>query len=110
MRRKVHGTAERPRLCVFKSLRHIYVQILDDMVSDKGSKSLLQVTTNTKEFRGSERESFGSIEQAKILGAKLCDLMKQKGITKITFDRSGYKYHGLVKALADTLREGGIKF
>ncbi|MCD6384147.1 50S ribosomal protein L18 [Candidatus Sumerlaeota bacterium] len=110
VRQKIKGTPERPRVCITKSRRHLYVQVLDDVSSEKGSISLIQLTTNTQEFKKSGRKSFRNIEYAKILGKKTGELLKKKGITKIAFDRSGYIYHGIVKALADSIREQGIEF
>ena len=110
VRRKVKGTADRPRLCVYKSRLHLYVQLLDDVSSHNGSKSLVQMTTNTKEFKSSGRKSFRNIEHAKIIGAKLSALLKEKGIEKVAFDRSGYQYHGVISALAESIREQGIQF
>lgn len=110
IRQKIKGTPECPRVCIKKSRRHLYVQVLDDVTSEKGSISLLQLTTNTREFKASGRQCFRNTEYAKILGKKVGELLKEKGITKIAFDRSGYKYHGIVKALADAIREQGINF
>ena len=110
IRRKIRGTPERPRLCIKKSLRHIYAQVVDDVSNPNGSVSLLIATTNTKEFKSSGRKHFCNMEYARLLGHKVGELLKQKGITQVVFDRSGYPYHGIVKAFADAVREKGINF
>ena len=110
VRRKVRGTSERPRLCVCKSTRHLYVQVIDDMASARGSVSLMQLTTNSKEYKSSGIKNFCTREMAVALGKKIAQELKVKGIDAIVFDRSGYKYHGVVKALADSVREAGISF
>ena len=111
VRRKLKGTPDRPRICICKSHRHLYIQVVDDMsLFPKGSKTLLQMTTNTKASKETGTKSFRTIEQAKQLGTKLAEALKELGITSCAFDRSGYKYHGVVKALAEAVREQGIKF
>lgn len=99
IRAKVFGTAKRPRLAVFRSLKNIYVQIIDD------EKGATLVAANLSEIKGKNNlESAGKIGE---LIAKKC---QEKKITEIVFDRSGYKYHGKVKALAEGARKGGLKF
>ena len=111
VRQKVRGTAARPRLCIYKSCRHIYVQALDDVSSPAGSLSLMQICTNSKDFKASkEKKTFCNKDNAKLLGVKVAEILKGKGIETIVFDRSGYKYHGVVKILADTIREAGVQF
>jgi large subunit ribosomal protein L18 len=110
VRKHVVGSTEKPRLCIKKSHRHIYVQLVDDLVGGHGSVSLLQVTTNSKEFKESGRKSFGNVEYAKVVGSKLGKLAKKKGIKRLVFDRSGYPYHGIVKACAEAVRAEGIEF
>jgi large subunit ribosomal protein L18 len=110
VRRKVKGTAGVPRVCVTKSGRHIYVQVIDDVTSSLGSVSLMQVTTNNKGLKDSGRKSFCNIESAKALGKQVGEALKAKGVTKVCFDRGGYEYHGIVQALADSVRECGIEF
>ena len=100
IRKKVIGTSERPRLVVFRSLTHIYAQLIDD-----GSKKVLSSISDLKgKFKGKKSE------KAKQAGLELANLAKEKNISAVTFDRNGYKYHGRVKALADGAREGGLKF
>lgn len=102
MRNHIHGTAERPRLNVFRSLAHIYVQIIDD---EKGV-TLTAASSVEKGFEGSG----GNIEGAKKVGAAIAKKALDKGITEVVFDRGGYIYHGRVKALAEAAREAGLKF
>jgi large subunit ribosomal protein L18 len=106
IRKKVSGTAERPRLCIYKSLRHLYAQIIDDSVG----KTLAAVTTNTKELKAEGRKTFANQDYAKRLGKAIAEKALAAGITQVVFDRSGYPYHGVVKAFADAAREGGLKF
>lgn len=102
IRKKLYGTSQRPRLALFKSLKHIYAQIIDDA---KGH-TLVSASSQSKGFQGQG----GNIEGAKKVGELLFEKMKQTQIQAIVFDRSGYSYHGRVKALAETLREKGINF
>ena len=104
VRKKVMGTAEVPRLCVYKSLNHIYAQIIDDQ---KGV-TLLAASTLDKELNGIANKS--NVEAAKMVGARLAEKAKEQGVTTVVFDRAGYKYHGKVAALADAAREGGLQF
>ena len=105
VRKVVFGDAERPRLTVWRSLQHIHAQIIDD---ERGV-TLCQAGTINRDLRGGVRYG-GNVEAAKIIGAALAERAKAKGIQAVRFDRNGYKYHGRVKALADTVREGGLKF
>jgi len=105
VRRKVMGTASCPRLCVKKSTRHIYVQLFDDIAG----KSLTQVTSNTKELKKNGKKSFRNVETAANLGKLIAEKALEKNIKTAKFDRSGYKYHGCVKALADAARKAGLK-
>ncbi|MBQ7705083.1 MAG: 50S ribosomal protein L18 [Selenomonadaceae bacterium] len=102
IRSHIHGTADRPRLNVFRSLAHIYVQIIDD---EKGV-TLIAASSLDKDFEGSG----GNIEGAKKVGAAIAKKALAAGITEVVFDRGGYIYHGRVKALAEAAREGGLKF
>jgi len=102
IRRKVSGTTERPRLAVFKSLKHIYVQIIDD-----GSGQTL-VSASTREADTGAKGSNASA--AKAVGAAIARKAKDKGVTRVVFDRGGYLYHGNIKALADAARENGLEF
>jgi len=105
VRATVSGTAARPRLNVFRSLANIYAQVIDDehgatLVSASSVDHTLKV-----ELTGKKKA-----EQAKLVGAAIAARAKEKGITKVVFDRGGYKYHGRVKALADGAREAGLEF
>jgi large subunit ribosomal protein L18 len=104
IRKKISGTAEKPRLAVFRSNKQIYVQLVDDL---KGV-TLLAVSSTEKEI--AEKAGIKKTEQAKLVGKSLAAKCKEKGIENVVFDRSGYKYHGRVKSLADAAREGGLKF
>lgn len=98
------GTAERPRVAVFRSNNQIYAQVIDD---DKG-KTILSASSRQKEIAAAAREN--KTEQAAQVGKMLADKCKEAGIESIVFDRGGYKYHGRVKKLAEAAREGGLKF
>jgi large subunit ribosomal protein L18 len=102
IRKKVFGTAERPRLSVFRSSAHIYAQIVDDTVG----RTLAAVSTRTLEGI----KSSSSKDAAIAVGKEIAKLAKEKKIENIVFDRGGYLYHGRIKALADAAREAGIKF
>lgn len=102
VRKKVVGTTERPRLNVYRSNKHIYAQIIDDTTG----KTLIAVATNAKEFGDDLKKA----DAAKKAGAAIGKLAIAKGIDKVVFDRSGYIYHGRIKALADGAREAGLKF
>ena len=102
VRNHIHGTAQRPRLNVFRSLAHIYVQIIDD---DK-QVTLTAASSLDKDFEGSG----GNIEGAKKVGAAIAKKALDKGITEVVFDRGGYIYHGRIKALAEAAREAGLNF
>ena len=102
MRGKINGTAERPRLNVFRSTSNIYAQLIDD---EKGV-TLASASTLDKEFNGYG----GNKEAAKIVGNLIAKRALEKGISEVVFDRGGYVFHGRVKELADGAREGGLKF
>ena len=102
VRGKISGTAERPRLSVFRSESNIYAQIIDDVAGS----TLVAASTVEKAFEGNG----GNCEAAKKIGAVLAERALQKGIEEVVFDRGGYIYHGRVKALAEGAREGGLKF
>lgn len=106
IRKTVVGTAERPRLMMRKSLKHLYVMAIDDS-NPKGSHTLVNLSTNKRD--GVSNKSFRNIESAKRLGAEAAEALKAKGIQTVVFDRGGYRYHGCVKALCEAVREGGIK-
>jgi large subunit ribosomal protein L18 len=102
IRRRVPGTPERPRLAVFRSLNHIYVQLIDD----QDGRTIAAAASTEKDLRGKG----GNLEGAKLIGQKVAERAKEKGITKVVFDRGGYLYHGRVKALAEAAREAGLEF
>ncbi|TCL66475.1 LSU ribosomal protein L18P [Hydrogenispora ethanolica] len=106
LRAKVSGTSERPRLSVFRSLHHIYAQIIDDT---KGL-TLVAASTVDPELRKQCNGNGGNIEAAKAVGAAIAQKALEKGIQKVVFDRGGQIYHGRVKALASSAREGGLEF
>ena len=103
IRKRVTGTATRPRLAVFRSLNHIYAQVIDD---EKGA-TLCAASSAEK---GASLSAGGNIEAAKAIGKLIADRAKEKGIEKVVFDRGGYLYHGRVKSLAEAAREGGLQF
>lgn len=105
IRKRVHGTPERPRLNVFRSLRHIYAQIIDDTVGH----TIASACTLDPEIRQQIGE-LNKTEQAKVVGQVLAKRALEKGVKQVVFDRGGYKYHGRVKALADGARAGGLEF
>ena len=105
VRRKVRGTAERPRLSVFRSSKHIYAQLIDDI----NGVTLAAATSSGKEAEGTAAYG-GNIAAAKHVGQRLAENAKAKGITLVAFDRGHYRYHGRLKALADAAREGGLQF
>lgn len=104
IRKNLSGTPERPRLCVYKSLKYIYAQIIDDT---KGH-TLVSATSLEKEF--SDLRSRDTIEAAKRVGEVIAKRALEKGIKKVVFDRSGYPYHGRVAALAEAARAAGLEF
>jgi large subunit ribosomal protein L18 len=103
IRRKLQGTAERPRLSVYRSLNHMYVQVIDDL------KGVTLVSANSNEKAGGKK-SGGNVASAKEIGKTIAERAKAKGITRVVFDRGGYLYHGRVKALAEAAREAGLQF
>ena len=105
VRKKISGTAERPRLNVFRSLRHIYAQIIDD---DRG-RTLIAASTRDPALRD-QLAGLDKTAQAKVVGQALAERAQAKSVRQVIFDRGGYKYHGRVKALADGAREGGLEF
>ena len=104
IRKKLQGTADRPRLNVYRSLNHIYAQVIDDM----SGQTL--VSASTAEGKKEDRRTGGNVAAAKSVGKTIAERAKAKGVTKVVFDRGGYLYHGRVKALADTAREAGLQF
>jgi large subunit ribosomal protein L18 len=101
IRRKVRGTAERPRFAIYRSLNHIYVQVIDD---DNGL-TLVSASTTEKDLRGN---TGGNVDAAARIGRAVAERAVAKGITNVVFDRGGYRYHGRVKAVADAARQAGL--
>lgn len=104
VRRKVRGTAERPRLAVFKSLQHIYAQAIDD----ENGRTLATASTLDEGLKGKHKGA--NAAAAKAVGELIAERVKSAGYTRVVFDRAGYRYHGNVKALADAAREKGLEF
>ncbi len=102
IRSKVHGTSERPRLAVFRSLKHIYAQVIDDA----SGKTIVSASSRDKD----SSTKGANAAAAKALGALIAKKAKDKGINRVVFDRGGYLYHGNIKALADAARENGLEF
>lgn len=105
VRKKLRGTADRPRLCVVKTNKHIQVQLIDDA----NAVTLGSTSTCSKEFKNSEYNKKNKAS-AKALGSKIAEIAKGKKISEVIFDRGKSKYHGVVAELADAAREGGLKF
>ncbi len=99
--KKIRGTTERPRLSVYRSNKHIYAQLIDDLVG----KTLAFASTTDKELKGK-----GTLETAKAVGLLVAKRAAANGVTKVVFDRNGFCYHGQIKVLADAAREGGLQF
>lgn len=106
VRRKIFGTAERPRLTVYRSLKHIYCQIINDEIG----RTLLACSTLDKDVRSQIQQGMKKVEHAKIVGEVLARKAQSLGIVNVAFDRNGYLFHGRVRALAEGAREGGLKF
>src|SRR5690554_5093828 len=105
LRKKVTGTSERPRLSVYRSLHHIHAQIIDDIAGN----TLVAASTVEPSMKA-ELSSTGNTEAAKKVGLLVAERAKEKGITKVVYDRGGYIYHGRIAALAEGAREGGLEF
>jgi large subunit ribosomal protein L18 len=101
IRRKLRGSTERPRLAIYRSLNHIYAQVIDDVEG----QTLVSASTTEKDLRGS---SGGNVEAARRVGKTIAERAIAKGISSVVFDRGGYLYHGRIKALTDAAREGGL--
>jgi large subunit ribosomal protein L18 len=106
IRLKISGTAGRPRFTVYRSLKHVYVQIVDDM----SGKTLVAVSDLSKDLREQVKEVKGQMKLAKQVGQLAARKAIEKDIKEVVFDRNGYVFHGVVKAMADGAREGGLKF
>jgi large subunit ribosomal protein L18 len=102
IRRKLRGTAERPRLAVFRSVAHIYAQVIDDTEG----RTLVSASSVDK----GARTNGGNVAAAKVIGKLVAERARERGIKSVVFDRGGYRYHGRVKALAEAAREGGLEF
>jgi len=105
VRKNISGSSERPRLCIFRSLKHIYAQVIDD---SKGI-TLVSLSTLNPEIKRKEKYQ-GNIKAAEMLGSLLAKKLEEKGIKKVVFDRGGYLYHGRAKAVAESTRKGKIVF
>lgn len=106
IRKKIFGTTERPRFTVYRSLKEIYGQIIDDTVG----KTLVSISSNSKDVKGELIAAKSKVERSQIVGKLLAKKAIEKNINTVVFDRNGYLYHGRVKALADSAREAGLKF
>lgn len=105
IRKKIEGTAERPRMNIYRSIQNIYVQI----INDKTGETLVSASTMDKEIKG-KLKSTGNIEAAKAVGKLAAQRALKKGIKQVVFDRGGYLYHGRIKGLAEAAREAGLEF
>lgn len=105
IRQKISGTASKPRLSVFRSAKHIYAQVVDDVAG----KTVAHASTLSRDVRGEVSEA-KKLDAAKKVGQTIAMLLLAKGIDRVVFDRNGYLYHGRVRALADAAREAGLKF
>jgi large subunit ribosomal protein L18 len=105
VRKKIWGSDARPRVCVYRSLKHIYVQV----ISDERGATIVSATTLSSGLKGKLKRTKG-LEAAKQVGKLLAQVCKEKNISEVVFDRNGFLYHGRVKALAEAAREGGLKF
>lgn len=106
IRKTVSGSSDRPRLVVYRSAKHIYAQLIDDV----NSKTLFGVGSNSKDMQQQLSSTKGSVERSKAIGKMIAEKASGLKITSVVFDRNGYLYHGRVKALAEGAREGGLKF
>lgn len=106
LKKKLRGTPDTPRLVVFRSANHIYAQFMDDL----NSKTLLTVSTKSKDVAEKISGSKGKVDKSKVVGKIAAERAASSNISKVVFDRNGYLFHGRVKALAEGAREGGLKF
>ncbi|MBD2844708.1 50S ribosomal protein L18 [Paenibacillus sp. IB182496] len=104
VRKKINGTTERPRLSVFRSAKHIYCQLIDDV------QGVTVAAASTQDKSLADIGNGGNVEAARKVGALIAERAKEKGVSSIVFDRGGYLYHGRIQALADAAREGGLEF
>ena len=106
IRKNLFGTAERPRLSVHRTLLHIYAQV----INDETGETLAAASTQNNEVKSEIAGKSGNVAAAQVVGVKLAEKAKEKGVTKVCFDRGPYKYHGRVKALAESARKTGLEF
>jgi len=108
IRRRVNGTVERPRLTIFRSVSHMYVQVVDDA----SGKTIASASTVEPSVKGAlaKKASGGNVEGAKAIGKTIAERLIEKGVKRVVFDRNGFLYHGRVKAVADAAREAGLEF
>ena len=106
IRHKLRGTAARPRLAIYRSVAHIYAQVIDD----NGGKTLVSASSVDKGIKAGFPGSGGNVAAAKTIGKLVAERAREKGIKQVVFDRGGYRYHGRVKALADAARAAGLEF
>ena len=108
IRKRVQGTTERPRLTVFRSVSHIYVQVIDDM----SGQTIASASTVDPKVKGklAKGTAGGNIKGAELIGTTIAERLKEKGITKVVFDRNGFLYHGRVRAVAEAARTAGLEF
>lgn len=106
IRKKITGTGQKPRLSVYRSIKNLYAQLVDDVAG----KTILSLSTASPVIKDQVKKDGGNVKGALLLGNAMADLCKKNNITKIVFDRSGYAYHGRVKTLAEALRKGGLQF
>jgi large subunit ribosomal protein L18 len=106
IRERISGNPSRPRLCVYRSSKYVYAQIIDDVQG----RTLVAASTAEKSVRGDMKKGTANIEASKLVGKTIADRAKEKGIETVVFDRGGYLYHGRIKALAEAARESGLKF
>ena len=105
IRKKISGSSSRPRLCIYRSLKYVYAQIVDDT----NGTTLAAASTVEKSLRGDLKQG-GNIQASKLVGKAIAERAKEKGIESVVFDRGGYLYHGRIKAVAEAAREFGLKF
>ncbi len=105
IRRRISGSSSRPRLCIYRSSKYVYAQIVDDT---KGA-TLVAASTAEKDLRG-DLKNGGNIQASKLVGKAVAERARAKGIESVVFDRGGYLYHGRIKAVAEAARESGLKF
>ncbi len=106
IRKKIYGTTEKPRLSVYRSLKHMYAQLIDDT----NHISIATVSTNSKALSDALASAESKVDKAKLVGKEIARIAQEKNISTVVFDRNGYLFHGRVKAVADGAREGGLQF